>query len=115
MPSPLKGKSELDMFRLACSSSCQFCGKKRQSNPTAGADIWHPGPGENGVIPVWLFGVVTCGTCIQQRCTKVVCKFHLSYLLYKPLTRAPLGNRFAAIFLSSFPTHASITVCVSYE
>lgn len=115
MPSPLDGKSELDMFKLACSSSCQFCGKKRHPNPTPAADIWHPGPGENGVIPIWLFGVVTCGTCIQQRCTKVVCDFHLSHFLYKPLTRSPLGNRLAAIFFSSFPTHASAPVRVSYQ
>jgi hypothetical protein len=78
MPSPLNGKSELDMLRLACSSSCQFCGKKKQPNPTVPVDLWHPGPGENGVIPIWSFGVVTCGPCIQQRCMKVVSRLSLS-------------------------------------
>jgi hypothetical protein len=71
MPSPLSGKSELDMLKLVCSSSCQFCGKKRQPNPPVPMDPWHPGPGENGIIPIWIFGVITCGPCIQQRCTKV--------------------------------------------
>jgi hypothetical protein len=70
MPGPLAKKSELDMWRLACSSTCQFCGKKQQPNshPT---DQWHPGPGENGNAPVWSFGVRTCGPCLQKNSAKV--------------------------------------------
>lgn len=81
MPSPLSGKSELDMLKLARSSSCQFCGKKKQPNPTLPVDLWHPGPGENGVIPIWSFGVMSCGPCIQRRCMKVVHGFfsHISF------------------------------------
>ena len=70
MPAPLIGKSELDMWRLACSFSCQFCGKKQLAyHPPM--DQWHPGPGENGNVPVWLFGIRTCGTCLCERSSKV--------------------------------------------
>lgn len=79
MPNPLDGKSELDMLKLACSSSCQFCGKKRQPTPTVPVDQWHPGPGESGVIPIWSFSAITCGPCIQQRCMKVAPDF-ISYI-----------------------------------
>jgi hypothetical protein len=71
MPAPLRGKSELDMWKLACSSSCQFCGKKQQPNAPPPIDQWHPGPGENGIAPIWCFGVRTCGPCLQQRSSKV--------------------------------------------
>lgn len=70
MPAPLNGKSELDMWKLACSTSCQFCGKKKEPN-TAPLDQWHPGPGENGVIPIWPFGIRACGPCLEKRTLKV--------------------------------------------
>jgi hypothetical protein len=72
MPAPLIGKSELDMWKLACFSSCQFCCKKKQPNPTVPVDQWHPGPGESGVVSIWSFGIRTCGPCIEERSTKVV-------------------------------------------
>lgn len=70
MPAPLVGKSELDMWKLACGSTCQSCGKKRpiKSTPT---DHWHPGPGESGVIPIWSFEIRTCGPCLQKGTMKV--------------------------------------------
>ena len=72
MPLPLIGKSELDMWKLACCFSCQFCGKKRShQNPMLPLDQWRPGPGENGVVPIWSFGIRTCGPCLQQRSSKV--------------------------------------------
>lgn len=70
MPAPLTGKSELDMWKLACSSSCYFCGKKQQPNPHP-IDQWHPGPGENGNVPIWSFGVRTCGPCLKEQSSKV--------------------------------------------
>lgn len=70
MPGPLQGKSELDMWKLACAISCRFCGKK-QSNQTVWSDKWHPGPGESGVVPIWPLGVPACGPCIQSRSLKV--------------------------------------------
>jgi hypothetical protein len=71
MPNPLAGKSELDMLKMACGSLCQFCGKKRQNNTTVSLDQWRPGPGENGVTPVWSFGIRTCGSCLRERSAKV--------------------------------------------
>jgi hypothetical protein len=68
MPGPLTGKSELEMWRLACSSRCQFCGKM---NSPGTVDQWHPGPGENGVVRVWSFGVCSCGACLEKNTTKV--------------------------------------------
>ncbi|PQE33062.1 F-box domain containing protein [Rutstroemia sp. NJR-2017a WRK4] len=70
MPVPLVGKTELDMWRLACANSCQFCGKKKPLNAPAQVDQWHPGPGENGVIPVWLFAVRSCGSCLVKNSLK---------------------------------------------
>jgi hypothetical protein len=74
MPSPLEGMSELDMWRLACNSACQFC--RKIGHPSCPADQWHAGPGENGVRPVWGFGIRTCGSCLQQKTIKVGGYFH---------------------------------------
>ncbi|TVY75595.1 hypothetical protein LSUE1_G008463 [Lachnellula suecica] len=71
MPGPLSGKSELDMWKLACGSSCQFCNKK-QPGPAIPGDLWHPGPGENGNVPIWSFGIRTCGSCLEQKSTKEI-------------------------------------------
>ncbi|TAQ85029.1 hypothetical protein B7494_g6645 [Chlorociboria aeruginascens] len=68
VPYPINGHSELDMWKLACSDSCQFCGKKRRETPEL--DPWHSGPSVNGVIPVWQFEIRTCGPCLQQRTIK---------------------------------------------
>lgn len=70
MPSPLKDRSELDMWKLACNPFCQFCGKVR-SLITDFQDQWHAGPGVDGVVPVWSFGVRTCGSCLQGNSVKV--------------------------------------------
>ncbi|KAL2066599.1 hypothetical protein VTL71DRAFT_2670 [Oculimacula yallundae] len=70
LPTPLSGKSELDMWKLACGSLCQFCGKARQQNLVL--DQWHPGPGEKGVTPVWPFGIRTCGSCLLEQSTKEI-------------------------------------------
>ena len=71
MPTPLSGHSELGMWRLACCSSCQFCGKVRPGSSVPPADPWHSGPGENGVVPIWSWGIRTCGSCLQQQSIKV--------------------------------------------
>ena len=70
MPAPLRGKSELDMWKMACSPSCEFCGKKRPVS-TLHQDQWHPGPGDNGVVPVWSFGIRSCGHCLENQTEKV--------------------------------------------
>lgn len=77
MPTPLVGKSELDMWKLACGSTCQSCGKKRPVKSTP-ADQWHPGPGETGVVPIWSFEIRTCGPCLQKKTMKVDTFFCIS-------------------------------------
>lgn len=72
MPSPLHDHSELEMWKLACTRRCQFCDRKGQVI-TKSTDKWHPGPNENGVIPVWPFGIRSCGVCLQTNSIKVGC------------------------------------------
>ncbi|RDW88130.1 hypothetical protein BP6252_00162 [Coleophoma cylindrospora] len=87
VPSPLAGKSELDMWRLACCISCQFCGKKRQPSHMPQMDQWHPGPGKIGVIPVWSFGARCCGPCLQEQTVKEI-ELLLSSAVPTPLLAA---------------------------
>ncbi|KAF4976538.1 hypothetical protein FZEAL_6810 [Fusarium zealandicum] len=65
MPAPLKGKSELHMWRLVCSASCQFCGSKGDLQSSIAADEWHRGPGAKGVSPIFPLCVCTCGRCLE--------------------------------------------------
>ncbi|RDL38233.1 uncharacterized protein BP5553_02573 [Venustampulla echinocandica] len=71
MPGPVIGKSELDMWRMACDTFCQFCHKRQAISP-APMDPWHPGPGQNGVVCVWPFGIRTCGSCLEAKSTKEI-------------------------------------------
>lgn len=79
MPTPLTGMSELDMFRLACMNSCQFCGKVSASD-THGNDIWHSGPGQEGIHPIWPFSIRACGNCLQAKSIKASYHFSSSRL-----------------------------------
>ncbi|KAF7560958.1 hypothetical protein G7046_g3153 [Stylonectria norvegica] len=74
MPAPLKGKSELDMWRLACSLKCQFCSSVGEVplSATATADQWHRGPGAKGVSPIFPFAVVCCGECLTSKSAKEI-------------------------------------------
>jgi hypothetical protein len=71
MPAPLKGLTELEMWRLACTSTCQFCNRKNQPSSSISIDQWHSGPGEKGVSTIWPFAVRACGPCLQQNSLKV--------------------------------------------
>lgn len=75
MPAPLKGKSELDMWRIACGRACQFCRNRRttaNSRQVSGqTDTWRRGPGAKGVSPVFPFAVVSCGQCLVEQSVKV--------------------------------------------
>ncbi|EDN91783.1 hypothetical protein SS1G_07644 [Sclerotinia sclerotiorum 1980 UF-70] len=52
MPVPLVGETELDMWRISCSSSCQFCSKKSPFTNVVRSDPWHLGPAlQNGQPP----------------------------------------------------------------
>ncbi|KAL2018954.1 hypothetical protein VTK56DRAFT_10248 [Thermocarpiscus australiensis] len=72
MPGPLRSKTELDMWRLACSRRCQECGKldiRKQASPL---DPQHPGPGPEGVVAVWAFGRRMCAPCLLKQSVKEV-------------------------------------------
>jgi hypothetical protein len=75
MPAPLKGKTELDMWRIVCARSCQFCGNVEVTTADGHAigevDPWHRGPGAKGVSPVFPFGIAICGPCLVQKSVKV--------------------------------------------
>ncbi|CAG8976340.1 hypothetical protein HYALB_00005747 [Hymenoscyphus albidus] len=94
MPGPLSGKSELDMWRMACSSRCQFCNKKEISSSNT-VDQWHPGPGMTGLARVWSFGIRACGSCIQQNTTK-----EIDLLLFSAIA-SPLLVALPFIFLTN--------------
>ncbi|ETS01738.1 hypothetical protein M419DRAFT_80212 [Trichoderma reesei RUT C-30] len=73
MPSPLSGRSELDMWRLACSRSCQFCGCRADETDYAGDPLrWSRGPGNDTVSPVFQFFVASCGQCLAKNSIKEV-------------------------------------------
>ncbi|KNG44669.1 f-box domain-containing protein [Stemphylium lycopersici] len=65
-PKPLPGFSELQMWQLAWSRTCQFCNKLDSHTP--GDRIWQKGPGHAGVRVIWPFAIRACGPCLLQRC-----------------------------------------------
>jgi hypothetical protein len=72
MPAPLKGKPEVQMWRLVCSTSCQFCGRKGQTNPqSSNTEAWRTGPGPSDVCPIFPFCVFTCGGCLKKNGVRV--------------------------------------------
>lgn len=67
MPGPLKEKTELDMWRLSCSSTCQFCGKRDTRRQLPASDPFHVGPGADGVARIWEFRVRCCESCLSSK------------------------------------------------
>ncbi|OAA59633.1 f-box domain containing protein [Niveomyces insectorum RCEF 264] len=72
MPSPLHGKTELDMWCLCCSLTCQFCGKRDARRPFAATDPLRFGPGVDGVTCIWAFRASCCGSCLVTQSIKEV-------------------------------------------
>ncbi|KAK4229502.1 hypothetical protein QBC38DRAFT_471980 [Podospora fimiseda] len=72
MPTPLRSKTELDMWRLACSKKCQFCNKTDSRDRSLPFDPRHPGPGSEGTAAIWAFGTRTCASCLVENSTKEV-------------------------------------------
>lgn len=70
MASPLQDKTELYMWQLSCSSTCQHCGLTMplQTDPS---DAWQAGPGKDGIAIVWPFATRCCGSCLLTHSTKV--------------------------------------------
>lgn len=71
MPAPLRSKSEVDMWRLACPATCQECGKPPRQPPQSFPDPQHPGPGDDGVVTIWTFGCRLCAQCLVKVTYKV--------------------------------------------
>jgi hypothetical protein len=68
-PKPLPGFTELHMWQLAWSKTCQFC--SRHDSHTPGERIWQQGPGHTGVRVIWPFAIRACGPCLLQQCQTV--------------------------------------------
>lgn len=71
MPAPIRSKTELDMWRLACSPRCQYCGSLHVGGQSGPPDPKHPDPGREGVAAIWAFGSRMCGPCLIQNSVKV--------------------------------------------
>lgn len=71
MPTPLQGKTELDMWRLSCSTTCEHCGKQATLDQQDLADTRRPGTGKDSVVTVWPFATRSCGPCLLNKSIKV--------------------------------------------
>lgn len=71
MPSPLRSMTELDSWRLACSTRCQGCNKQGARSQDSPPELWHPGPGKDGVSVIWPFAIRVCGPCLLNKSIKV--------------------------------------------
>lgn len=71
MPRPLSSVSELELWKLLLSSSCQFCVKKATTDPPSSSSPWSAGPGPESVRIIWPFAVKSCGSCLSARLVKV--------------------------------------------
>lgn len=73
MPRPLASMTEVDMWRLICTVSCEYCGKRDSAiHPSAtSSPAWERGPGINGVRIFWPFGIRTCSQCFRKETKKV--------------------------------------------
>lgn len=72
MPSPLQDQTELYMWQLSCSSSCQHC-RSSMSQQEDSTDPWQSGPGKDGIAIMWPFATRSCGLCLLSKSTKVCC------------------------------------------
>ncbi|KAI1094778.1 hypothetical protein F5B19DRAFT_414789 [Rostrohypoxylon terebratum] len=67
MPAPLKERSELDMWRLACGRKCQYCDKAGfvlSNSPSS--------PSRNNSQPIWAFSLHSCGPCLVEKTIKEI-------------------------------------------
>lgn len=95
MPAPLKGKSEIQMWRLVCSTSCQFCGSRSQKNSqSSNNEVWRSGPGLSDVCPIFPFCILTCGNCLNKNGIRV----GLDSLRSDVCLTSATGNRSPIVF-----------------
>lgn len=76
MPVPLRSKTELEMWRLACSPVCQGCRKTDSRGPPNLSDPPRDGPGPEGVAVVWSFASCLCLSCLLKTSIKVRSSFN---------------------------------------
>ncbi|KAI0478680.1 hypothetical protein GGR56DRAFT_631308 [Xylariaceae sp. FL0804] len=72
MPSPLRGKSELEMWRFACQQGCQFCDKVKPDLPSPPSNPWQTRPDSDGYRVIWSFAIRCCRHCLFRRIIKEV-------------------------------------------
>ena len=72
LPKPLIDQQELQMWRLIRGNRCQDCGLvKDLVCSSSSADLWHCGPGQDGMRVIWIFGLRVCGPCLLSNCEQV--------------------------------------------
>ena len=72
LPRPLRGFTELEMWRLLRGNDCQICGERKSLLTTFDStNPWQCGPGSDGVCVIWPFGIRCCGTCMKTCSEKV--------------------------------------------
>lgn len=112
MPSPLQGKTELDMWRLSCSASCQHCGRQGTLQDQRSLGPWQSGPGKDGVSIIWPFATQSCATCLLANSTKVCFSCRLLARSSIPKFNLLLGNRHIAIVDFSEHLDRGTSICL---
>ncbi|KAK0618603.1 hypothetical protein B0T17DRAFT_345570 [Bombardia bombarda] len=72
MPAPLRSKTELAMWQLACSRRCQNCDKIGALDLSGPPSSWRSGPGSEWVAIIWPFASRMCGSCLLQKSVKEI-------------------------------------------
>lgn len=87
MPAPLRSKTELDMWRLACSPVCQSCRKIDTRGHAHLSDIVRTVRGPDGIAVIWPFARCMCITCLLKTSIKACCRdFHAAIRVLSLLT-----------------------------
>lgn len=113
MPSPLHDKTELDMWQLSVSTTCQHCrrqGTVHKDSP----DPWQSGPGKDGVAIIWAFATRSCGACLLTKSIKVCALYIESNYIQYLLSNAATGDRYSAVVVLSQHSGCSPTVRLRY-
>jgi hypothetical protein len=71
MPAALKGRSELEMWRICCTRICEFCKFHAQVATNNSENQQKRGPGAKGVSPIFPFFIASCGRCLSEKSVKV--------------------------------------------
>lgn len=101
MPSPLQDKTELDMWQLSVSTTCQHCRKQGTVQPKDSPDPWQSGPGKDGVAIIWAFATRSCGTCVLTKSIKVCTMCIESKSIQCLLSNPVIGDRYLAVVILS--------------